>query len=534
MNGLGFYSGDKVPNRTKWMYSTTAVGRDASYVLVSLFLLTYIQYSGILTPGGDTTSYIQMFGVISGLVIGYRIFDALNDPFMGVVIEKCHFKHGKYKPWILIGALSNAAVVYCLFIVPQYVPALQGWGYVWWFAIFYFLWGITYTMNDIAYWSMLPSLTSEEKQRASITTLMAIFCSVGQFVVAGLVPIISGSFGYQSSYRVITYSVLAVFLILQIVLYFFAPEHERDIAEENKHDVPKFRDMFDILKQNDQAKWITIIFLIYYTSAGILNALGINYFYFAVNYTVGAAVMTYFTVVYGVGVIFAQFLFPVLNKKFTRVKLWNICIIVNIVGYISFFVYGLPLGNGAYLSASPFNAGGGLNILYMIPLFLIGLAIFSSQGVMGLMLIMMMANTIEYNEWKFGERKEAIIFSLRPLTAKFSSAIQQGVLYLFLIISGLMTIVSSISSYQQTLALGGSLPADINALCDAATTQASASSVWIYKLGVAVLPMLLLVVTYILVKKHYTIDEKTYSNICSEIKKRKADQKEVENKVDIK
>jgi len=521
LKGLGFYSGDKVPSRTKWLYSVTAVGRDASYVLVSLFLLTYIQYSGILTPGGDTTSYVAMFSVISGLVIGYRIFDALNDPLMGVIIEKCHFKTGKYKPWILIGAVSNTIVVLCLFVVPQYVSALQGWGYVWWFAIFYLLWGITYTMNDIAYWAMLPSLTSEEKQRASITTIMAIFCSLGQFAVAGLTPIISGTFGYQSSYRVIAISVLSLFLILQIILYFFAPEHLRDIAEEKRNAAPKFKDLFGIIKRNDQARWITIIFFIYYTSSGILNALGINYFYFAVNYTVGSSVMTYFTIVYGVGVILSQFLFPLLNKKFTRSQLWNICVVVNLIGYTAFFVYGLPLNSGAYLSVNPLSTSGGLNPLYILPLFIIGIAIFSSQGVMGLMLIMMMANTIEYNEWKFGERKEAVIFSLRPLTAKLASAIQQGVLYLFLIISGLLSIVSTISTYQQEVAIGETTTEVINDLCNVATSQASASSVWIYKLGVAVVPMLLILITYILVKKHYRIDEKTYTSICKEIKERK-------------
>ena len=530
MKGLGFYSGDQVPNRTKWLYSITAMGRDASYVLVSLFLITYIQYSGILTPGGDTTSYVAMIGVISGLVIGYRIFDALNDPLMGVIIEKCHFKTGKYKPWILIGAVSNSIVVACLFVVPQYVTALQGWGYVGWFAVFYLLWGITYTMNDIAYWAMLPSLTSEEKQRATITTVMAIFCSVGQFAVAGLAPILSGIYGYQPTYRVITIAVLAVFLLLQIILYFFAPEHERDIAEENRNEPTKFKDLFGILKRNDQTKWITIIFLIYYISSGILNALGINYFYFAVNYTVGSSVMSYFIIVYGVGVILAQFLFPWLNKNFTRAKLWNICIIVNIVGYLAFFFYGLPLGNGAYLSVAPLTAAGTLNMLYLIPLCLIGLLIFSSQGVMGLMLIMMMANTIEYNEWKFGERKEAVIFSLRPLTAKLASAIQQGVLYLFLIISGLMTLVSSISSYQQEVALNPDIADATNELCNAVTDQASATNVLIYKLGVAVIPMALLILTYVLVKKHYKIDEKMYTSICTSIKERKAKTIESEKK----
>ena len=227
------YDGNNLDKKNKWLYSVVSVGRDACYALVSLFLLTFIQYSGILTPSGtDTSRFIAMFGVISGIVIGYRIFDALNDPFMGVLIEKCHFKTGKYKPWILIGGLTNSITVLCLFVVPMFVEGLQGWGYVGWFALFYLLYGLTFTMNDIAYWSMLPSLTSDEKQRTSVTTIMSIFCSVGQFATAGLMPILSGSFGYQNSYLWATIIIVLVFALFQVILFFFVKEHKRDLEEE--------------------------------------------------------------------------------------------------------------------------------------------------------------------------------------------------------------------------------------------------------------------------------------------------------------
>ena len=99
MNICETYSGNNVPKRTKWIYSTVATFRDACYALVSMFLITFIQYSGVLTRGlpasatseEKTALFVATFGVITALVIGYRIFDALNDPFMGVIIEKTHF-----------------------------------------------------------------------------------------------------------------------------------------------------------------------------------------------------------------------------------------------------------------------------------------------------------------------------------------------------------------------------------------------------------------------------------------------------------
>ena len=231
------YEGSIVPKRTKAFYSGIAPFRDACYTLVSMFLITFIQYSGILTKGipaaDQAAMFIAMYGVISALVIGYRIFDALNDPFMGVLIEKCHFKSGKYKPWILLGGVTNTIVVLALFCAPSIFPWLHGWAYVAWFAVFYLLWGITFTMNDIAYWGMLPSLTSEERQRTQITTIMTICCSLGQFVVAGVAPMISGSLGY-GVYPVIAIICGVLFMASQIIGFFGIKEHKRDLEAEAK------------------------------------------------------------------------------------------------------------------------------------------------------------------------------------------------------------------------------------------------------------------------------------------------------------
>ncbi len=63
---------------------------------------------------------------------------------------------GKFKPWILIGALLNAVIIVCLFTIRP-----SGWGFVAFYSLFYLLWGMTYTMNDISYWGVLPSLSSD-------------------------------------------------------------------------------------------------------------------------------------------------------------------------------------------------------------------------------------------------------------------------------------------------------------------------------------------------------------------------------------
>jgi Na+/melibiose symporter-like transporter len=163
---FGTYSGNKVPRLTEGIYSFSGIFRDACTVLVSGFFLTYAKTAGLLDSG---SAYIQQLSVISTILALLLIWDGFNDPIMAIIIEKCHFKTGKYRPWILIGAIGNSLMVLLMFLTKP-----TGWLFVAMFGLYYFLWDFAFTMNDIAYWSMLPSLTNEGKERNKLTTLVTI------------------------------------------------------------------------------------------------------------------------------------------------------------------------------------------------------------------------------------------------------------------------------------------------------------------------------------------------------------------------
>ena len=109
------YDTDKIPKKTKWIFSVASIFRDSSYQLISSFLLTFMMYSGVLATGNASGQYTQQIFVINIIFIVCLIWDALNDPIMGVLIEKVHFKTGKYKPWILTGGVRNTSVFLFLF-----------------------------------------------------------------------------------------------------------------------------------------------------------------------------------------------------------------------------------------------------------------------------------------------------------------------------------------------------------------------------------------------------------------------------------
>ena len=118
---------------------------------------------------------------------------------------------GKYRPWILIGALLNSVITIIMFWVQP-----TGWDYVIFFAIFYFLWDFTYTINDISFWSVLPSLSQKEKVRANLTTTLSIFISVGTFAVGGIVPLVSAG-EQELTYKVISLITSSLFFLSQLL-----------------------------------------------------------------------------------------------------------------------------------------------------------------------------------------------------------------------------------------------------------------------------------------------------------------------------
>ena len=134
------------------MFPLGTIGRDMVYNLVTSYLLTYVLFTRALTAA--------QLAAISAIMVGARVFDALNDPIMGNIIERTRTRWGKFKPWLVIGIVTTSVVVYLFFNTK-----LQGWSFVWFFGVMYFMYSITYTMHYISYWGMVPALSSDANAR---------------------------------------------------------------------------------------------------------------------------------------------------------------------------------------------------------------------------------------------------------------------------------------------------------------------------------------------------------------------------------
>lgn len=467
--------------RTKWTYSIGATGRDMAYTLINMYLITYIQYTMKLT--------VAQFSAISVIVILCLTWDAINDLMMGIIIENSHFKLGKYRPWILIGMLLNAVIIVLIFSIRP-----QGWLFVAFFGISYLCWGMTYTMNDIAYWGMLPSLSSDPKERNTLVTLMSVFICIGQFSVAGVLPtLVAGN--AVKAYRNAAIVIALCFVGFQLLTFFGVRERKR---QENP-DKLSLKDMFRIFRRNDQLIAIGISSLLYNIGSGLLIVFAINFFYFEYGYANGGNLVFIFTVMYGLGTLLSQVVYPALAARFSRKVLLRGMTVLIFLGYAMLMMFGYVLPKNAIL----LNA--------------IGFLIFFCQGLYNLIIIVMLNNTIEYDEYRYHERHDSIISAVRSFSAKLGGAINQGISALVLIISGIYTVSQRITDLEIQAGKGEIDSSKVLNQAGEYISRVAGYQTLILRVGMVAIPILAILSCYVLIQKKYKIDEAEYERILGEI-----------------
>lgn len=463
-----------ITKRNKWSYSVGCLGRDMLFVLVSMFILVYIQYTMNLT--------VIQFTSISAIMIFARVWDAVNDPMMGIIIENSRFKGGKFRPWIMIGGATNFLVTLLLFTVRP-----EGWAFVIFFGIAYLAWGMTFTINDISYWSLLPNLSKDNKERNTLTNLVLVFASLGQFLAGGLIPVlVTGNAVFM--YKVIGVSISFIFLAFTCLTYFGVQEPPND---EEKKDKVGLKKMFKILIGNDQLIIVTIAILLHTIANELFVAFGINFFYFEFGY--GGIQITIFTVFFGLGTLVALASFSLLSRKMKRMQIMTLGTSIAVVGYIIFLFLG-----------------------YVIPmvevvLYACAFMIFFGQNLFFVVLVVMTANTIEYNELITGERNESIVFSVRPFMTKLGAAVQQGIVTLVLVTSGVFVYSQQVADLEIEKAQG--IVGDITAQANVILGNATPFMLLMIRIGMGLMPMLALITAYTVIRKKYIITEDKYNDI---------------------
>lgn len=454
----------KLSAKEKISYGLGAVGKDMVYMLSASYILYY--YQDILGVSAFAMGIILMAA---------RVFDAFNDPIMGVLVAKTRTRWGRFRPWLLIGTILNAVLLYFMFSAP---PSLDGRGMVAYVAITYVLWGVTYTMMDIPYWSMIPAFTEGGKEREDLSTLARSCAGVGSAIVTIITMKCVYVLGQGNERKGFSYFALGV-AVLFVVFIVITCVNIKEKSTVNV-DSPSVGQMFKALLQNDQAMAVVITIVLINCAIYTTSNLVIYFF----KYDFGGAKWydsyTLFNTFGGAIQILSMMLFfPVMRKFLSALQVFYTAFGMAITGYIALLVLTFTNMSNVFL------------------LFIPGFFIFGANGMLSVLTTVFLANTVDYGELKNNRRDESVIFSMQTFVVKLAS--------------GVAALVAS-------LCLGIFHLSD-----DTANTvgKAAETSIIGLRMTMTVLPIIGLIAAVILFKKKFILTEKKVEEITEQIKERK-------------
>ncbi len=457
----------RLGGREKFAYGLGAIGKDMVYMLSASYILYY--YQDLL----GVSSWVM--GII---LMAARIFDAFNDPIMGVIVAKTQTKWGKFRPWLLIGTVLNAIVLYFMFAVPK---SITGGGLVAYAAVLYITWGITYTMMDIPFWSMIPAFTEGGKEREGLSTLARSCAGVGSAIITVItmicVPVL-GKIGMAEAAGTVNDNfierngfkwfalIIAVLFVVFITITCICIKEKSTVNMQS----PTVGQMFKALFSNDQAVTVVLTIVLINCSLYITSNLLIYFF----KYDIGGAgwngnYVLFNTVGGAVQILSMMIFYPMLRKFMSSIKVFYVSFGMAITGYFVLFVMMCAGVSNVYLLLAP------------------GFFIFAAFGMLTVLTTVFLANTVDYGELKNNRRDESIIFSMQTFVVKLASGVA-------ILAASICISVGKISKDTTEAVAAAALPE---------------SSRMVLRMTMAVIPIIGLVAALIIfVKKYILTDEK--------------------------
>jgi melibiose permease/lactose/raffinose/galactose permease len=449
---------NNLDKRNRICFGLGTIGRDMFYSFEANTLLHFLTYVLELPK--------WVYGIAGGILSVMRIFDAFNDPITGLVIDNIRSPWGKFKPAILVGGLLSA-----VFSVLLFANIGTGWGFILLFGVAYLLWDISFGVNDIGYWTLLPVLSSDQKQREKIGTFARICANIGMYIVMVAWQPVTSGLGDTPQVWFWCAVVIAAIYLLGLLIPLLGIKEKR-VAPE-KQESTTVKQMFAALMKNDQLMWTTLamgLFMVGYCTT-------VNFAVTYMKYIFGDESMYVVLVaVVGVSQLGTLAVYNKVAAKLNRRKLYTLGTVLVIAGYVIFFV--------AEVSLALIALGAVL--------------VFVGQAFIQTLMLMFLADTVEYGQWKLGKRNESITFSIQPFINKIGGALATGIVSMTLILSHVK--------------LEGGTAEFI-----------TSSDKLVIKVAMFIVPLICIVAGYIVYLKKYKISEEFYSRILKDLEAREAE-----------
>ena len=396
-------------------YSIAGFGQNFICTIVGSYL-TIFMTDALLFGASDV-----MIGGVTGamavafLMLGTRIYDACNDPIMGSIVDRTRTKWGKCRPylkWMPIPIAVMTILCFCPFLEPKATSTFAI------ISVVYVIWSMVYTVVDVPYWGLSTCMTNNTTIRGNVLTVARLLSTLGAGIVTVGVPIITSAVTnkYKGADGAVlpqfidanantlkwTYFICAlVFTAIAIPMFYygFRNTKERFTSTENP---PSLGHNLKLLFKNRELLLVVL--------SGILGGARMVYtytggLYFAKYVLKEEGLYSLITLLVVPGGAVASILVPWMTKKFT--KKW---------AYIGVHVLGAVVMFAMYFIG--YDANWKL-VVCAIGLVLLGIP----QGVNNIVTYAMIGDTVEYLEWKTGERAEGICFAMQTFINKIGMAV---------------------------------------------------------------------------------------------------------------
>lgn len=388
-------------------YACGTFGHDVFYAMIGTYFMIFVTSN--LFNSDNPTNDAYMIGIVTTIILVLRIAELFVDPFIGNIIDKTKTRWGRFKPWVLGGAVIAAVTLAMLFTDFGGLTVSNPTLYLVIFAIVYFIMDIFYSAKDVAIWSMIPALSFDSHEREVTATIARIGSVFGaQMVTVIVMPVVlyfsvnqNGGAGDPTGWFAFACIGGGIATLGAIILGLGTHEQENALRENKEETSAK--DVLKVLTKNDQLLWMAIAYLVYGIGINIVNNFNLYYFIYVIGDATKFSILGVINTVIGLLAVAA---FPILTTKFSRRKLFFSSIAVMTAALVLY-------------------AMSGTNVI----LALVAAGLFTlPQALIFLVVLMTITDSVEYGQLKLGHRDEAVCLCVRPLVDKFAGAVSSGII----------------------------------------------------------------------------------------------------------
>jgi len=407
-----------VDKRERFAFYLAAMFRDMSYALAGGFLLLF--YIDIMGFAGTTALLV--------IPIITRIWDGVNDPLLGAYYDRRIYKKEKARPIFKHTALIAAVMLVLMFFAPRF-SSNQKVDYIIkcvYAVMTYVIFEGLHTLNGTAFMSLYNSISPNPDERTKVISISRIFSTAGTSIVGGGIPVLLGLFR-SDDVQAKTYIYLGAACVVSVCFIFYNFLMHHFVKERVITPAPTKQQLGPMFKKFVKNK-LLMLMIASNIIIGLINLGPISLYFYTYNMGNPAiqTVVGFFTIP---TFLLGSLAVPRLVKRFNKRDIVLVCMFLSV------------LLNGALMFAGyrpPYWALLTVLLLNNIPI-----------SIKGVLYWNMVADSVDYAEWKTGFRNDGLVYSIEGCASKIIGAV--GAMSTGLIIAAISFIPNALVQSEKTM-----------------------------------------------------------------------------------